>query len=187
MKKNSKWLIVGLALLTSITLVAVWSYSNLKTRPDSQKEIVWETYRPPLYIGFRIKYPKSELKNNIQEKTEYVPQEGASQDENLKLWQSVIELKESTITISRQHNFNPVTGQNYESIEEFEVKAIGYTPIIIGGYNGKDSKEYSSSNLGITRDIILFKDNYVWTLQEIKPSKNSESYLDKIVASFEFL
>jgi hypothetical protein len=145
----------------------------------------WETYRAPGYIGIRVKYPNDKLVGNVTEHFEN-SEDKPTQDENLILWLATIPLENSNILISRRHNLNSVTNKPYDSIEEYDLKTSSYRTIQVSQNDAKDSQEYLNDKNEHQRDIIFFRNNYIWTIQEISPKEANERYLDGIISTWTF-
>lgn len=144
-----------------------------------------KTYRAPGYIGIKVKYPSDKLIGSITEYTDE-SKDKPTQDENLILWQTTIPLKNSNILIIRKHNLNLSTNKPYGSVEEYDPRAKNFSTVQVSNNSARDSGEYQTQTGTYQREIIFFRKNYIWSIQEVSIQNSKERYLETILSSWTF-
>lgn len=184
----------GYLIYQKQTKTAIMPSTLVRTSPNpvassvatsSAETTNWKTYRAPGYIGIKVKYPADKLSGDITEHMEN-SKDKPTQDENLTLWRTTIPLKDSMILVNRKHNINPLTNKPYNSIEEYDSRANNFSTIQISHNDAKDSGEYLNQKGEYQRDIIFFRNNYIWIIQEISPKTSQVRYLEKILPTWTF-
>lgn len=131
----------------------------------------WKTYQDN-NMGFEIKYP---IEFNVTK--ELIPNDGI---------QITLSSKNRNILIIKRTNVNPITNKEFGSLEEFDSRIKDFNKILIDQNEAWDSRQYTTQNNLIQRDIILKNSDSIWIMQDVQKIDYTSTNFDQILSTFKF-